>query len=447
MLRFWLPVALSVIACGDVRTVSPPDAAIGGDDSDAAPEPPGLVTVQLDELFESALYGEPMEDVPVLFHGPDRELIAEETTDTDGEASATVPPGSIVTIAMTAGGEQYITLSIFDVQPGDEIVFPSPEPEPGLPAELGTMTIDLPDKAGAAYYRAANGCQEGTSDPATTSSVVLSFDDSCAPGNEFDYVGRAFNDANEVIDITSGHAVFDLSGTVTVSEWTGNDDLEVAVTGIPDSLHTLRVAVTPALGSLRFGPIATEQIEPDNDTTDISVPAIDDFGDGLDVGIEYTAVASNVGAQQAYYRVAPDTADVPLALDDDLLPWFGPPALTDATREISWTRTSSGRADMVYAYLIATPKSGDTFAWLAIVPPDWTSVTLPELPAALADHAAANIEDVVALILHGVESSEYDGYEIRTSPFLPFLATLNGLEVPADPDSGFFLKVSGQGGF
>jgi len=447
MVRSWLLLVLPVIACGKVRTVSPSDADGGSDEADSAPAAPGLVTVTVEDMFDDLNAGEPLPDLPVLFFGPDHELIAEEETDEDGVASATVPPGSVVLILAEIEADQFVTIAVFDVQPGDELRFPSPEPPAEPAVELNSMTIDFPDSddADLSYYRADNGCTSNTSLP-ESSQIDLPFDASCLEvgTSEFDVVVRALDGEDNVLETAHGHFVYTDFGVATLESWNGTQDLELPVTGIPDELHTVTVRSTPAIGRLQFGSISSDTIEPPGATYDISVGAIDGWGGALDVLVDYRPIQAAFGRQLAFYRLEADATDLPLPLDTELLPWYGPASLSSATRTISWVRTEGGGVpDAQYVYVFGETKSATIAGMLAVVPPGWTSVTVPELPDEYSDHVLDDYGELITII-QAIEVSGYDGYEIRETGILPFLWSLD--DFPSDPDVGFHLKTSGVGG-
>jgi hypothetical protein len=448
MARSPLLLLLAAVACGDVRTLRP-TGADAAPEGDAAPPAPGLVTVQIDEQFDEATYGDAVAGLPVLFFGPDQELIAEEETDDDGGASATVPPGSTVLIlAEIADSEQHVLLAVFDVQPGDELVFPSPEPDDDSAyAVLGNMTIDMPDSADAdlSYYRADSGCASGTSGP-DASEVVLPFSSLCVDDDgEFDVVVRAFDTSDQVIESGSGHFTFADTGAATVTTWNGTQDLEVPVTGIPTELATVEVEVTPAVGPLRYGTVSTGPLELEGDDDDVSVGAIDGFGDALDVAIDLRPTQLVLAAQQAFYRLPPGTDELPLVLATELLPWYGRPVLDDSARTLSWTRTGdAGAPDAQYAYTFGETKEGSVTGFLAVVPPGWTSVTLPELPAGYDDFQIGDYAEVITIV-QAIEMSGYEGYEIRETGILPFIWAVDDDNRPLDLDPGFHIRASGAG--
>src|SRR5688572_26172638 len=105
----------------------------------------------------------------------------------------------------------------------------------------------------------------------------------------------------------------------------------------------------------------TDPIEPPDDSQDAVVGAIDGFGDSLDVSFDYRPIQNSFGRQEAFYRMAPGTSDLPLALDTELLPWYGLPSVDTATRTVRWARTSGGGApDAQYVYLFGETKSATT---------------------------------------------------------------------------------------
>lgn len=442
-MRSWPLLLAAALGCGDVRTVTPPDAA-AADDTDAAIVAPGLVTVQVDGQFDGATFGDPLVGLPVLFFGPDHALIAEEETDDEGVASATVPPGSVVIVLAEADADEYITFAIFDVQPGDEIVFASPEPPPVPSLELDPMTIDFPDLGSEdlSYYRADNGCTNNTS-AAESSTMSLSFDASCVDeDDEFDVVVRALDAQDDVIAAAHGHFTYSSLGEATLESWNGTQDLEVAFTAIPDELRQVIVNATPAAGALGYGTMQTDPIEPPDDSQDAVVGGIDGFGDSLDVYLDYRPLQNSLGRQQALYRLPPGTSDLPLALDTDLLPWYGLPSFEGATRTARWTRTSGGGSpDAQYVYVFGETKSATDRGILLVVPPDWTSATLPELPDDFPDHAVDDYSLAISFV-QAIEVSGYEGYAIREAAILPFLWAFD--DFPTNPDVGFHIKISGN---
>lgn len=451
MLRLTLCALLAAGAgaCGKIKTLETSDAG-PDDETDAGDDTPGEVTVELYDQFEEGNAGEPMVDQAVLFFGPDGELIEETSTDEDGKTAATVPPGSVVVIPALLESGERVGIAVFAVQPGDELVFPSPAEEPPQGLSLGTMNIEAPaldEGGGDIFYRAYNGC--GSYEQSDTSIFsgdnALEFFERCVTDGEADVLVRAFESASgDVIETTSKHITVMDTGLISFAAWKGVDDLEIAITDVPAEVHTARLGVTPIKGGLGYEAVTTPSIEPDGEL-DVSLAKLDTFGNRLQMTVEYEATQSNLGGQLAMYMLAPDESDLPLALDDELLPWFGQPGFSEADRHLTWTRTAGGREpDAAYIILSGNRKSDDErVTWVAVVPSDWTEVTLPELPADYDDNAPEGYAFAGGAVI-AIETNEYDGYEIRRVGVKPFLDSIEGPPPSTEIGSAWRLSIGGD---
>jgi len=422
MLRLHLGVLLAcsfASACGTIKTREASDA--GPDDPDAGAEI-GDVTVELDNLFDDGTTGQPWADIPVLFFDKDGALVAEETSDDDGVATATVPAGSTV-VLVPPGPEagERVTLEIFGVQPGDVIRFESlDDSDDG--EFLGEMTINVPPLKGEYTYHAANGCSESeTSDTA----ITLSFYSECVEDGEFDVVAWVSDADGGVVDHAVKHDTFVAMDPSNIAEWQGNKEIDLHFTSVPSTASSVRVGATPVSGSHSFGTGMLYLTNFDGPELELTALAAKSFGDAIDIELAYDPSEETLGQQRATYRVTPDTSSLPLPLDAELLPFYGAAVYDASERRLSWTRTSGAAPDGQYVYINAEEKSGDRVEVLAVVPPDWTEVTLPELPEEHEDMYPADPEQLSVAAI-GVEVSDQDGYDIRTIGILPFFYALTG---------------------
>jgi hypothetical protein len=441
MHRFACLLLLPALACGDVRTVGPTDA---GADAAADASASGEVTVELENLFEDdETFGDPWGDIPVLFFGPDGALIAEEASDDDGVASATVPPGSTVVVVPPAfDTDEFVTFSVHGVQPGDTIRFPAPAVEPTF-APLGTMTVTYPEFTDAVSYRASNGCGENVSEGAGL-AIVLNFTEECVTGDEFDVVVRALAADDTVLGHVKKHGTFSDGDPVAAGAWDDHLELVVQLTGIPTVARNVRASARPAVGPVTYGSHDVGPFDLTDDTFDVELTTADDFGTSIDVELTYEPAFVNLGGQSALYRLAPGTDELPVALDDELLPWYGLPVFDQAGRRLTWTRTGGGAAgDAQYVYLQTESKSNVRVEWLAIVPADVTDATLPELPDEYQERFPTDVAEAQTTVI-AVDTSDYEGYEIIETGILPFF-TVIGI-VPRTQSAPGYYKVSLAGG-
>lgn len=435
----------SVPACGKIKTVDPADPDADPNQTDAGEDlTPGEVTVTAYWQFQGEKsFGDPLTDTPVLFFGPDGVFIEEATTDDEGVATGVVPPDSTVVVAALTPQGEAIALATFGVQPGDEIAFAAPEPfvESGGPV-IGMMTIEVPALGKeVSYYEVYTGCTSKTGSNVITE---VPFHEECIIDGDVDVLVRAFDVNNEPIEITSKRQAFTDTGTISIASWKGNDDLEIAMTDVPAELRRASFNLTPAHGLRRFGSLSPPSLEMDGDAA-LSLAKLDTFGDRLTVSAQWQPNQQSLGSQTAIHVLEPDASDLPLALEEELLPWIGPRAYAEADRTWTWARTSGRSPDAQYLFFFGTRKDpAEQFGWVAVVPGDWTSATLPDIPD---EYAAYRFEDYAGIegdIVMAVETSEYDGYDIRRVGLLPFWASFGGSPQGLEIGSSWRMSFGGN---
>ncbi len=400
--RFALHIApvAALAACGSVS--SAPDA--GGAAVDADPAAPVTVTV-------GHVFGESMaiEGLTVLFVAPDGAVV-EATTDGGGVASANgVAVGSTLLVflrSLPAGApEGRLTLAVAGVEPGDTIELADPTP----PAtSLGSMTIDFPERTGAATYRVENGCT--TAFP-TDDITPIDFDDACVRGGSFDLLIRAADDGGGLLGWLGGSGRFSDGDTVVLdATWSEPEDLAVDLVNVPAEANSAGGRMNPVLGDIEYDGTVRPAIDLAGADVQIRLAAPSDFVESRVVTIDTTASSAGFGVQSLRHRIPAAQDSLEVSLTDELLPWYGAAVLDAGERTLRWTR-SSGRepdAQLVTAVWTETGEAIENGLFL-LAPPDATEIALPRLPAEYLEYAPVDPAEIAVDVV-GAESSRFDGY-------------------------------------
>lgn len=345
-------LVLAVPACGgDDTVVVIPDAgaADGGSDApvaDAASSAVAVIALDGD--------GQPDQGIVLLVHdGPGR-LVDRTTTDQLGLAALEVPPGGRVTAVQRAGERRVIT-SVIGVQPGDELLF-------GAVADVPvqqSFTFGGPRHPDAAAYRFLSSCGRAVdrADPTT----VLMFREACTSELvqlvvvPLSATGAPLGHVHGIVERTAG-----AGATGDAYEPVGH--LALTVLGAA----TIDVAAITPVGHEARIPLAARG------------PA----GAVIDVPLVGAGTGVSLVADDGSARLARRFAAVPAAASLDLT---AAPALGAVLRDgdvIRWANRDPGAGDGLVATLGSTEVS-----WSMVMPADSVSLTMPELPADLADLA------------------------------------------------------------
>ena len=410
----WFPraallAALLAAACGEVRTVGS-DGGPGDGDAGADAGAPGPVTIEFNDLFSGA---GPIEDMTILFYGPDGALVAEEVTDAEGRATAQVVPGSTAVLLIPplalGGAFQRFTAAVLDLQPGDEIVFVE---EPGSGDSVGSMTVEFPAQADATDYYVTTAC--GSSSAGGALSTTVFFDEDCVQDGQVDIVVQALDNAGVTVGFLRGGGAFVDGGTLTLAGSYATDMIAVSLTEQPASVAEVSVQGAPVADGRAFFGFNSQQLDEDTPVT-LAVP----FGMNRMIEVFFEPVQAGAGDQEITYHLPESEASLEVP-GDDLLPWYSPPVYSTSQRAMHWTSTGGRTPDVLFTALLFVEKGAEEPAIFYVIgPPDRTSLSLPELPEEHASRLPVDPQQLSTALL-GVDLGPLDGWdEARQIGFSP----------------------------
>ena len=411
-------VAASLAACkGSDSTFT--DAAAGDDDPidattadpDAADES-GPITVT---TFNHYCFDPPdgrLGSVDIVVIAPDGSD-ATYRTDANGDLTVDVLPGSAVTAVypLSPCNEHNIT-TFAGVAPGDALVFGTDQ-NGGSPTQTGTMTISWPAQTGIDSFQIYDDCYGAGAAGTATSATITQYSNCSTPTTEVLVVG--YTAGTPTIYAVVDDLTFVDTGAAAITAFQNTTLTNVDMTGIPASVSSAELSVSPLTGSSN-GDAIYAYGAPDAGAITGSgawAPGPDDvYQRAWFQGTTY-------GQQYIHERVAP-AASFAVA-DPVLLPWVDAFVADLATGTLSWTQTGAGSPDgaVVTLYWNRTPTlwgiGGQSYYWTLILPPGGTSVTLPPLPGALSDRAPT-IADSVSGDVTLIESSAAGAGGLRELP-------------------------------
>ena len=401
-----LLLALAAGACGDVRTLSPDATAL---DATADAPAAGTVTIEIYNLFGNE---GPLEGTDVIVVTPEGTLVGEATTDGDGRASIDDVPGGSILLFFPAAPDapEHLVVAIYDVQPGDEIVFTDEESQGD---SLGNMTVVLPVHGEAGTYHVSNGCSEASgSDP---SGIGLPFYPGCVIEDEADMLAWVTDASEQVVAFLHARRPFAAAMPMDLQDvpWQEPDTLDVKLTSVPPEARRLDMTSDQMLDRRRYGALyQTDLLDlPDPDfETSAARPA--SFGDSTIVTFDFMANQSSLGAQQLQARVDGDNDELEIDLSSTLLPWYSTPAYDVGQKKMIWSRTDGHEPDGHFLLFTWSDEGGGGTQgiWYTISPPGWTELPLPALPPPWDEELPQDPGPINALIL-AVESSAVDGWD------------------------------------
>lgn len=392
--------------------------------SDAGPER-GAVTVTVTRA------GAPLENVRVYVLRTDSTVIAMESTDPTGVATAEVEAGSLVTVMVptdTLLGRSIATLG--GVQPGDSIIVGSP---PRTPLSL---TMSIPKDPGAASYRLHSSCGSSFDvADADTSAIELEHGNCAAP---IDFIVVSLDDTGAP-----------LRALYAPGQLPANDQLAISGTYVPMRTATLAYTNVPAdatrldvryrLGQPDrpvFGAFASiESFAGGAATTELTIP-------DASLGV---AVTESLHDGRSVYGVL-DRIDAPPAsrsvdFDGLRLPGFAtPPAYDRATARITWTPGASTLVpDLAFAYVLTERDDQTLWSHTVVTPYAGGVIVVPRLPVEDFDYNPRPDDDggplelVIAKVPGGFEAVRQRYFE-TLNPFTPLVPPAGERTLAVEPD-------------
>lgn len=415
--RTWSIMAIAAgcaMACGSSGS-SPPSGAGGtaGTDSGAAGAATGgssgaggssaggatgdASTSTTVTVIVKGLDGNVLAGVDVVFSNPDGTVASYQTTAANGQASATVAAGSMVTLASKNATTYYLT-SVGDVHPGDQIVFSGFGPQQVF-TNAGPVTINFPgSQSGADLYLVNDGCNSlSAADPSKPYSLKIS--NHCLNNNHYDLLAEALKlgpggtiGTALAASMLLGQS-FSANQSVSLPAWSTNFQTTTV------SVSDFRTGVASVQGQSNFmldgnqfqifySPTLTAA-----GTYDARVPAgvtpqaMEPFAD-----VAFNSSGSGHGGTgEAYHNVVgfPSQVSIDLAAELPRTATDGVFDLSDAVRpRLSWTVSGTDTVTDMTLVQVSCSDSGVRRAWQLVTKPQENGpVQLPAMPPALASYA------------------------------------------------------------
>jgi len=373
-----LTLSLGAAACGKVQTFAD-GSLVDGTTSDTGTTIDATTrgTVKV-TTYDPGGGGAVSTGIPVLFIDTDGTLIR-VASDTNGKAQADVLPGASVTAVWTTGTGTYEVETIRDIKPGDDLVMALQRDN----TNPGVFTVTFPPLSGASAYYVYGPCGEV---PANGTTATFSYLYSYCMQNPMNLMVVAYDQSYKPFQALPASGVtFSAGGSYTVSgAWQTLQTFNANFSDIP--------AIVTSLNMYRYSPDAfsfggNAYGNPTTGTLSVStgVPTI------TSTAHVATRVYDNSGSdQQIIQAVAGNALTYNLDIGTSLLPWVGQPTFDPSTGSLSVPVTGSGTPDataMQIRYNRSGGDAGSTYVEWTVVGPDFADLTLPPLPADLADVA------------------------------------------------------------
>lgn len=392
-MRIALWIAL-VMGCGGGRHATTGDAAGDAVSGDASSD--GLGDAQLGSATVTVLsmaHSNATANTPVLFTDPSG-TSTEYHTDANGQVTAAIAPGTLVT-ALTDDG--FLT-SIVGAMPGDQLTIGLGRFHSGT-----TVTVNFSDFAPGALYTLYSPCVHASVTPPST-SVDLLF----CNGEITDTDVYILASTQSMTATAAAHHVDLTAGTLTIpNTWTPFRTIDVTYTGFAVG-ENLASDSYDAPEGFSGGPGSIDKPQVTM-TIPATAPAVT-----IDTDVENGYVA---GEDQSFSdRIDPSATTYTLDASA-LRPWITSVSFDPATRTAS-SVVPSGLTGDVVIYDIGWTNGGGGNHW-TIFAPTFQSVTLPTLPADMPDpvtmeQQGARLEPSVAVY----DSSLYTSWdEVRPNVY------------------------------
>jgi hypothetical protein len=384
-------VILFVLAACGGSGGSSPDAARADGLIDSSPDatPTGLVSVTVLEA------GQPVAGAAVVFSDPDGHVVSTSTTGPDGKAAETLAAGSSVTCDPTFGtGTTHALLTIFDVQPGDQLVMGDPVmPSPAASPE-GTVQVGVSAVTNAVSYAIdLGGCTATSSNPGT---IAVTLTTACLnSAGTYDALALALGADGSAIS----YAVA-LSETAPGGANTGGLTMPAWRTDF--ATHTITVSNAPASTPIssffvldhdaaRFASIPLPSYTSSaTGTATMTMRYPKQLGTWADEAVVVEQPAGSSGQPFRMYLASTPIGNI----QDETADFAAPPKITgtelfvapnDSTPTISWDSPGSFTGTTGGLVEVRWHSATDSWIWSAVVAPGATNrVRFPDLPAALA---------------------------------------------------------------
>lgn len=385
--------------------------------------------------------------VDVVFHSATGAVLEAKQTGADGTATHMGADAVMVT-ALLATGNHRDLVTWTGVEVGDDLKLR--DWNDGSYDDVGeynvTLLSDFAD-AGASRYNVDGPC--GGSFTYGT-GAVLSLRSDCsraknavrveAQDGNFNLVGYAFKKGND--GITDGG-----TAQVNIDGWKAPATLTLNVANVPASTYvpSQLFEIADGAGFLNFTSSTTDEF------ATINYKIADGFADAYQASIGAGSNRSN----RTITKHVPTAA----AIDFDYATFL--PAITDATIDVtdprravlSWTSDSMAAAKGGLAQFHFDGPDDANYSWTIVVPPGATTVTAPEIPAALESflpYAAdsgmqSSVSDPELLFVDATIIPNYAVFRREQGTLLQYGGgSIGTYSFPAVPFDGTY-KTSGYG--
>ncbi len=435
-MRSSLLACVAVLGCYD--DPPPPSGTPDAPGPDAAPDAP--VDAAPVDVRVRVSHPTPA-GYTVLFYGPDHQLVARTTTDAAGLAVAALPQGgTVLVVTDPVMGSIDELRAIFGVEPGDELhigpVIDEPPTEPH-PSGGDTMAMTVPSRPGASIYRVGTRCGIGG---AGATSMTLFLEAGCQ--GALAALAVAQDGSQQLLAAQRGTVTGGAGSGALSGAWLDPEAATMSIMAGADAVGAYSLLAPwveghwmPALGFESHVPIAAGATGTLSWPT---APASTVDARLFRVVFSRTAVP---GSFQRFMRIHPPfQAAFQFDIAAEQLPWYSPAVVNSydvATRKASLARSSGAALDGQLVRIQFEDEFSFPGAWNCVIPPDWTEVTLPVLPADLArfDPSAPQL-DTRQVAPTAVSSSVYPGYaEFRRGTPQPLAigSSYNVTAIPVSP--------------
>jgi len=382
---------LALAACGSSSNPKSPDAPIVM--IDAGPDAPAVGLVSVTVIVGTA----PQTGAVVVFSDAAGKVIATQTTGADGKASQMMAAGGSVTCDPTGGtGTSHTVETVFDVQPGDQLVLGAPQAAFPVSNADGTVGVTVLGGAvgNAASYRINLGGYNCSSTSATTGAQNVPVMTSCLnSAGTFDALAIAVDANNQML-------AYSVSTSLTPPGAGNTTSITMPAWRYDFATHNISFTNAPANATVNGQFLLKHDVA----YFQLDLPALTLTSSGTGtLAIPYPKMLGTTVNYQIYATGAVTGGLTPVgqldvvspvaSLTDQHADFTMPPRVLarevyvppgDSVPTVEWvtaapsTGTSGGIVQMQWS------SPTDQWIWAAAVPPGSTKVRFPDLPDVLA---------------------------------------------------------------
>jgi hypothetical protein len=369
-------VALAASACGRLGFDGGRDGAGGdGGGGDGIVVGPGEVGVTTGSRVPDA---PPVAGLVVWSSHADGSLDDVAVSDPSGQAALAVDPGGAVSAAYP--GTPYLVRTVFDVAPGDALVFGANDQRCDMTPRATVMVTWAPVN-NAARYELGHGCDQVMVDaPATGHAWTVI----AAVADPTDLVVYAKDADNDVLAIaTKLSAPTNDGATISIgpSDWIDPPVVPIGITGIPAEFTMGDMVVLFQM------PSSSNMARPDGVFSEPVTGGTVQLAAGrIPPGTSYVFASAAVVDPSFRMLSVARRFDAPFGASL-LAPVGTPPRRLDAVgydpsqRRIAWTTAADGETDAVHAqYSRIGTGGGYVMVWTGWAPGHRTELSIPALP-------------------------------------------------------------------